>query len=87
MLHRVAEALDKSCRDQDAKAFMNSVIDCDTLARVAVEAMREATYEMLLEGQSVVNLSEEPGRYKYISREECQEIWQTMIDAAKGKAS
>lgn len=51
-------------------------------AREAIESMREATRDMLLEGQSVVNLEEEVGKYKYISRDECQEIWATMIDEA-----
>lgn len=51
-------------------------------ARAAIEAMRDSTFEIRTEGQSVVNLSEEEGHYSYISRDECQGIWQTMIDAA-----
>ena len=51
-------------------------------AKAAVEAMKEATYEMRLEGQSVVNLTDTPGHYEYISRDEAQEIWETMIEEA-----
>lgn len=51
-------------------------------ARAAIEAMREASFHMLIGGQKVVNLSEEPGRFEFISRDECQEIWEAMIDAA-----
>jgi len=78
MVERVTNAIYDAMDIADSLA----VPEAERYARAAIKAMREATYPMLLEGQGVVNLSEEVGRFEFISRDECQEIWETMIDEA-----
>jgi hypothetical protein len=51
-------------------------------AAAAVEAMREPTWHMLLDGQKQVNLSEVAGEFEFLSRDEIERIWSEMIDTA-----
>lgn len=89
MIERVAKALDPLAwaipeDDYPAERARREARQAQSLmtARKVLEAMKEATFDMLLEGQSVVNLTDTPGRYEYISRDETQEIWGTMIEEA-----
>lgn len=72
MVNRVAAAIHFCPDDADAAS----------MALAAITAMREATFDMLLAGQGVVNLSDVPGTYENLSRDEIGEIWDAMIDAA-----
>lgn len=51
-------------------------------ARAAILAMREPTEAMCAAGQKVNNLSETPGQFEFLSRDELRESWQAMIDEA-----
>lgn len=80
MVRRVAKALREDLRTQAANDSL--VLDCEALARAAIEAMREPTPEMLqalAKRYSYHNTGDEP----YDG--EARDYWQAMITAALGK--
>lgn len=52
------------------------------LAKEVMRTMLNPTMEMTLAGQQEIDLSEEPGQYQFISREEAGNVWRAMVHAA-----
>lgn len=53
---------------------------CLSTAIAAFRAMREPTEGMCAAGQKVNNLSDEPGAFEFLSRDEMTAAWQAMVD-------
>ena len=56
-----------------------------SLAKTAIKAMQEPTFEMLCAGQSCIYIERNEnltGPHVYASREELLEAWEVMIDTA-----
>lgn len=56
------------------------------MALAALQAMREPTEAMLVDGQKQVKLSDVTDEYISLSRDEIASIWQAAIDAAIAEA-
>lgn len=57
-------------------------VDLRLVARAAIAEMREPTREMCEAGQRVNILSEELGRFEFLSCDEMAAAWKAMIDEA-----
>jgi hypothetical protein len=78
MVERVARAL--AGHDIDPSNLIGETYM--HLARTAIEALMEPSFDMLEAGQVVVNLDEEVGKYEFLSRDEITEIFQAMLRTA-----
>lgn len=54
----------------------------DEMCRAAILTMREPTEGMCTTGQKANNLSDEPGAFEFLSRDEMTAAWQAMCDEA-----
>lgn len=77
MVERVAHALRSKCAEIEVKAKGDGITDvmwiAETYAQVAIEAMRDPTAAMIIEG---LYRLDDDGNY------DSREIWRAMIDAA-----
>lgn len=79
MLERLTQRVWDMLADRDIHIRWESA---EAIAKGILNELLSPTMEMLLEGQQQVDLSEEVGKFEFISREETADIWRAMLSKA-----